>query len=107
LLALKFPLGKAAWSGKFTVLPSGFRVASAVSALFLVFLLVCILERGGLINLFKSDTLVTWVVWIFTVYFALNTLMNFRSQSRTERRVMTPLSFCLFVLFMIVSITAG
>ncbi|MBN2238861.1 MAG: hypothetical protein JW712_03730 [Dehalococcoidales bacterium] len=107
MLALKFPLGKAAWGGKFTVLPVGFRIASACSALLLTFVLLCVLERGGIISLFNSRTFVTVTTWFFTVYFGLNTLMNYRSQSRTEKRIMTPVAFLLFVLFLIVSVTAG
>jgi hypothetical protein len=106
LLALKFPFGKAAWGGKFTILPWGLRLASLISALVIVFVLLNVLERAGIITVFNNRSLVTWVVWIFTVFLGLNTLANLRSPSRTERRFMTPLAFILCILCLIVSITA-
>ncbi len=107
MLALRFPYGKAAWGGKFAVLPYGFRRASALFALLLVFLAVCILERGRLINLMRADTAVMWVIWLFTVFFAFDTLMKFNSQSRVEKKYAAPFAFSLFVLFLIVSVSAG
>lgn len=89
------------------MLPYGFRIASAVYALLLLFLAFCILERGQLINLMNGETVVMWVVWLFTVFFAFDTMMKFNSQSRTEKRFATPVAFSLFVLFLIVSVSAG
>ena len=107
LLALKLPLGKAAWGGKWTVLPPGFRIASTVSGILLIFALLCVLERGGVATIFGNDGLVFWVTWILTVFFLLYTLTNYFSLSRTEKRIMTPLSFFQFILLLFVSTTAG
>ncbi len=107
LLALRFPLGKAAWSGKFTVLPWGLRAASAVIAGICVFVSFCVLERADMVKTILSDGLAFGVVWMCTVIFGAVTLMKANSQSRTERQAMTPVGLVLFAAFLIVSLTAG
>ena len=88
-------------------MPIGFRIASAFSVLLVIFALLCLLERGSVMTIFGNNGLVTWVTWIFTVYFGIGIMMNFVSQSKVERTVMTPFATVLFGLFLTVSLTAG
>ena len=50
LLALGFPLGKAAWGGKYKKLPPGFRIASLFSAGIMVFASIFVLEKAAMFS---------------------------------------------------------
>ncbi len=107
LLALGFPLGQAAWGGKYIKLPPRLRIASLFSAGVFVAASIFVLERAGVISFFKSQTVVTTGVWILVGFLGLNTLSNLASKSKLEKRVMTPVSFTLGLLCLIVAITAS
>lgn len=96
-LILGAPLGRFAWGGAFTVLPTRLRVGSAVSVLlYLVFAWVV----AGSVTL-RSDSANDGVtdlgIWILTAYFAVGTAMNAVTRSRPERLVMTPVALLLAV----------
>jgi len=107
LLALGFPYGQAAWGGKYIKLPSRLRIASLFSAGVLIVASLFILERADVFSVFYSPTIVTIVVWIIVAFFGLNTLGNFVSKSKPEKRIMTPISLTLALLCLIVAITAN
>lgn len=81
-------------------------MASLVSAVIFFFLAVSILERAELVSVLGSRTLVAWTVWIFTAFLGLNILVNYFLGSRTERRIMAPVSLALCILCMAVSVAA-
>ncbi len=107
LLALGFPLGQAVWGGKHIKLPPRLRIASLFSAGVFVAASIFVLERAGVISVFKSQIVVTTGVWILVGFLGLNTLSNLASKSKLEKRVMTPVSFTLGLLCLIVAITAS
>lgn len=107
LLALGFPFGKAAWGGKYRILPLGFRIASLCSAVIMVFALIIVLEKAEVFSVFDSRTVVTYGVWVFTVFLGLNTINNFISHSKLEKRIMTPISLTLSLLCLTVALTSG
>ena len=104
LLALGFPFGNAAWGGKYRILPPIFRIASLFSAAIFVFVSIIVLEKAGVFSVFYSPTVVTYGVWIFTAFLGLNTISNFMSRSKLEKRIMTPVSLTLSLSCLTVAI---
>jgi hypothetical protein len=97
------PIGRFAWGGQHDVLPSRFRVGSAVSiVLYLVFALV-ILERAGILTMFGT-AFAQVAGWVLFGYFVLGVVMNGISRSRPERNLMTPVSLLLAVLVLLVNL---
>ena len=105
LLALGLPLGKAAWGGKYDRLPIGYRIGSFAAITILLFASISVLELTGLVSVFHNPGLVKNSVWIFTGFFALNTLGNLASKSKWEKRIMTPISLVLCLLCIVTVIT--
>jgi hypothetical protein len=104
LLTLGFPLGAAAMGGKYKVFPKRLRVASAVSAVILLIMIVIFLQVGKLLS-FSLPIPTVGIAWAFTIYLAINTCLNLLSKSQAEKRIMTPLSAvsCLLCLVIILS----
>ncbi|HEY90894.1 MAG TPA: hypothetical protein G4O07_03585 [Dehalococcoidia bacterium] len=107
LLALGLPFGKAAWGGKYRILPPGFRIASLFSAVVYIFVSIIVLEKAEAISVIDNLTAVTYITWIFTAFLGLNTISNFISRSKLEKRIMTPVSLTLALLCFIVAFTSG
>jgi hypothetical protein len=107
LLALGFPYGRAAWGGKYIKLPSRLRIASLFSAGVSVVASLFVLEKADILSVFNSSTVVTIGVWILVSFLGLNTLGNFASKSKLEKRIMTPISLTIALLCLIVAITAN
>jgi len=106
LLALGFPLGKAAWGGKYAKLPAGLRIASFAAVGFLSFSAACTLEKSGIAVILNDPRIVSYTVWVFSAYFALNTILNLVSKSRLEKIIMTQIALMLCILYLIVSFTS-
>ena len=81
------PLGHLAWGGQHRVLPTAYRVGSAVSVV--VYALIAWLVWRAVDQ--PDDP---WI-WVVTGYFGLGVLMNAASRSRAERMVMTPVALLL------------
>ncbi|MFC2000905.1 hypothetical protein ACFLUZ_00160 [Chloroflexota bacterium] len=107
LLALGFPLGQAAWGGKYKKLPPVFRIASLFSAGIMVFALIIVLEKANLLSVLHSPKVVTYGIWVLAAFLGLNTIGNFVSRSKWEKRIMTPVSLTLSLLCLTVAITSG
>ncbi|MFC1917040.1 hypothetical protein ACFLXH_00100 [Chloroflexota bacterium] len=107
LLALGFPFGKAAWGGKYKKLPPGFRIASLFTAGIFVFTSILVLEKANILSVLYSPKVVTFGIWIFTAFLGLNTISNFISRSKLEKRIMTPVSLTLGLLCLTVAITSN
>lgn len=102
MLALGKPYGKAAYGGKYEVLPDNLRYMSGVAVLiFLIASIFVAVEVEFIVNFPYSD-ISNIAVWAFAIYLLLNTIMNFLSKSDLEKKLMTPLSFtasiCLFIV---------
>jgi cytochrome c oxidase assembly factor CtaG len=105
LLALGLPIAEISWGGKFQGrLPNKLRVASFLSIGVLLFAGLSMLEKSKVLTTYNNPTVATISVWIFLLFFCINTLGNFMSQSKLEKHVMTPISFILSLLFLIVAI---
>jgi hypothetical protein len=107
LLVSGFPYGQAAWGGKYIKLPSRLRIASLFSAGVFVVASLFVLERADILSVFNNASLVTIGVWILVAFLGLNTLGNFASKSKLEKRIMTPVSLSLALLCLIVATTAN
>ncbi len=103
-LILGAPIGRFAWGGNNTVLPTNLRVASASSiALYLVFAMF-VLGKANVISTPLSGDVLAIGTWILTGYFILGVVMNGMSRSKPERMVMTPVAAALALLFLIVAL---
>lgn len=89
-LALGAPLGRFAWGGQHTVLPTSLRVGSLLSVAIYGLIGAILLARAGAISWGVSDHAVEIAAWVVTGYFAVGIVMNLASRSRPERLVMTP-----------------
>ncbi len=107
LLALGFPFGQAAWGGKYKKLPPGFRIASLFSAGIMAFASIFVLEKAAVLSVLHSPNVATYGIWILVAFLGLNTIGNFASRSKWEKRIMTPVSLTLSLLCLTVGITSG
>ena len=105
LLVIGLPYGRAAYGGKYETLPKNLRIMSLIAVGILVFGIIIVLERAEIITLINNTQLTKIVVWIYTGYSTLNTLINAVSKSQWEKRIMTPISLviavCCFILAII------
>ncbi len=92
LLVLGLPLGEYAMGGKYRVLPSQMRVATAISVVIQLFAILVLLQLGEILSIGLPENIAKGVGYFFGAYLVLNTLMNAVSKSKKERLVMTPLS---------------
>lgn len=103
-LAAGAPLGRFAWGGQSTVLPTRLRVGSVVSIVIYALIAAVLLERAGLIRLFGAAGFVQVAAWIVFAYFALGILVNAISRSKPERYTMTPVTIVLAGLSLLVAL---
>lgn len=106
LLALGKPYGRAAYGGKYEVLPKNLRIMSLIAIGIFVFISFSVLARSGIIPALKDSVFFIITTWIFTFYTILMILINTLSKSKIEQRIMTPLSLILTICFLIILITA-
>ena len=107
LLALGFPFGQAAWGGKYKKLPLGFRLTSLFSAGIMAFAAILVLEKATMFSVLNAPKVVTFGVWILAAFLGLNTISNFVSRSKWEKRIMTPVSLTLSLLCLTVAISSS
>lgn len=104
LLTLGYPLGEATMGGKYKILPKRLRFASAFSAIILLFMGYVFLQHAKVVS--NGIHLPTNIlVWVITIYLALNTIANLVSRSKKERLIMTPISSIAFLLCLFVAIS--
>lgn len=97
-LALGAPLGRAAWGGTRTHLPTSLRIASAVAAVFWVLAAMIVLGYAGFQVSPISGTVGRWGTWVLVGVLLIGALMNFASSSPWERFLWGPLALLLAVL---------
>ncbi len=98
------PIGRFAWGGQHDRLPTKLRIGSATSILIYTVVAAAIAVKAGFLTLPLSDTLLTTVMWTFTIYFFVGIGMNAISKSKPERAVMTPAAALLAVSFLVVTL---
>ena len=97
LLAFGAPLGKAAWGGQHnSVLPRKLRISSAISVLFLLFVISVVLSFTDTVSLY-ANSFEKVFLWIMAIYFGIGVIMNAISRSKIER-IWSPYSAVLCVL---------
>ena len=105
LLAAGLPLGKAAWKGRYRVLPMKLRYASLAAVGLLGLSCWIVLARADLMSPGAAPLGVRAGVWIFAGYLSINTVGNAASSSMLERYVMTPVSALLAGCFLVVALS--
>jgi len=104
-LALGAPWGRFAWGGRHSgVLPTGYRVASAVAVLPYAFMAMLAADRAGVIEV-VPDGVARVGMWVVFGLLALGVLMNAISRSKPERYTMTPVTFVLAVAALLIAIS--
>lgn len=102
LLALGKPYGKAAYGGKYEVLPNNMRILSGVAILIFMIASLFVAVRVEFLSNFPFPDIANLGVWVFAIYLSLNAVANFLSKSKLEKQIMTPLSLlaaiCLFAI---------
>jgi hypothetical protein len=106
-LALGAPLGRAAWGGTRTELPTGLRVASAIAVVVWIFAATIVLGRAGFEVFRLPDAIVRWGTWILVGLSLLGAIMNFASSSPWERFLWAPLALILAGLCLGVARSGG
>ena len=102
-LALGAPLGRAAWGGTRTDLPTGLRIASAVAVVVWALAATIVLGRAGFDIFSLPASVVRWGTWILIGLSLLGALMNFASSSPWERFLWAPLALILAALCFVVA----
>lgn len=105
-LALGAPLGRFAWGGKHTVLPTKLRISSVVAIGIYALFAIIITNKAGLLNIFAQGIFLEVAMQAVIVYLAIGVVMNALSRSKAERYTMTPISLVLLVCFGAVAFTA-
>jgi hypothetical protein len=91
-LAAGAPWGAYAWGGQREgVLPRGFRIGSAVSAVVWIGAAILLLDAGGFIDPWPDAT-VELLLRVLAGFLALGVVMNAVSRSRRERWTFTPVT---------------
>ncbi len=106
LLALGFPLGTASWGGKQRILPPGLRVASFASTGVIIFAILIVLEKSGLISILDSPVFIDYSTWALCALFGLSTIGNMASISRMEKKIMIPVASILFLAFFAIAVSS-
>lgn len=102
-LALGAPLGRAAWGGTQTQLPTPLRVASAVAIVVWVVAALVVLARAGIDASPIPEPAARWATWIVVGLVGVGAFVNFASRSRWERFLWGPMSTILTVLSVVVA----
>ena len=99
LVTLGAPLGEFTLGGAHKILPYRMRIASGISFLIQLLAIVSILQTGGHMKLLFPFPVTKGICIFFAVYLVINTVMNFFSDSKKEKYVMTPLSLIAAACF--------
>lgn len=104
LLIAGAPLGKFAWGGAHTILPTKLRISSFISIILYGIFAIIILSRTDSLRILESENILNGGIWTLTVYFFIGTLMNAISRSKYERMVMTPVVLLLGILCLLIAL---
>ena len=104
LLALGLPWGKIAWGGNHRVLPFTLRIGSLISAGIFLLALMVTLQRAKIVLVFNWPILEDILIWFFVGLLTLSTLGNLTSESRLEKKIMTPIALVLMLLCLLIAL---
>ena len=102
-LALGAPLGRAAWGGAHTQLPTRLRIASAFAVVIWLIAALIILGRAGFQVSAMPPAFVRVGTWILVGVLPLGAIMNFASPSSWERFIWGPVALILAALCLLVA----
>jgi hypothetical protein len=85
LLAAGFPLGRFAWGGAHTVLPTRLRISSVLAVFVYLLAILVILEHARLIDLVVNEDIPRVATSVLAALFGLGVVMNAVSRSKSER----------------------
>ncbi len=107
LIALGVPLGEYAMGGKYKILPKHMRVVFAFSIILQLVGVIVLLQTGSYLKLIFPAGITRGICFVYAFYLTLNVIMNFMSQSKKEKLVMTPLSAITAVCFWITAVNTS
>lgn len=97
-LALGAPWGSFAWGGQHKgVLPTGYRIGSALAILVYAAIGALALDRAGVIDV-MPDAVSRTGMWVVFAILVIGVAMNAISRSKHERYTATPVALALAVL---------
>ena len=102
-LAAGAPLGRAAWGGTHSTLPTSLRLATALPIVLYALGALILLRRAGYSVGRFSPTFARRGAWVVAVVLGLSALVNFASHSEWERFFMGPTALVLAALSVIVA----
>jgi hypothetical protein len=97
-LAAGAPLGRGAWGGTQTQLPTSLRLGSAVAVAVYGVAALIVLRRAGYGIRWISPTVARVGTWVLVVVLTLSALINFLSPSPWERFLNGPMALVLAAL---------
>jgi hypothetical protein len=105
-LALAFgaPLGRFAWGGQHTVLPTRLRRGSIFAVAVYVAFSVILLAQSGVITIPVLEPVSILLCWMIAAYLFIGIVMNALSRSKPERFVMTPVAAVLTACALLVAL---
>jgi cytochrome c biogenesis factor len=103
LVACGLPLGEFTMGGQNIILPKQFRIMAFLSLIVQIFAIIIILQCGSYISFWFSPKTTKYICIFYAAYLSLNSVMNFLSNSKKEKYVMTPLSLLAAICFWITS----
>ena len=103
LLVFSAPLGRFAWGGQHSVLPTRLRIGSAVSIAVYAVLTAIVLARADQLATGVPQLVVSTAAWLVAGFFLLGVGANLASRSTPERVVMTPGAAGLCALCVVVA----
>lgn len=98
------PYGEYAWGGRHKVLPRNLRIGSVSSIVLYVLFGYLLLAGAGIVPTGLSESVITIGLAAVTGYAFLGVIINGISTSEKERKIMIPVSFVLFVAFLVVTL---
>ena len=101
LAAAGRPVGRLVWGGRHEVLPRPLRIASALSILLYVAIVLVLLARASASG--APGTTPSVAAWVLVGYFALGIVLNGVSRSRAERLTMAPACLVLAACCLVVA----
>ena len=93
------PLGELTMGGQFKVLPKEMRFLMIPQFILQYFGMKTLLQAAGFIPLKFSYKVTRIISVIFTIYFVLNTIVNFCSKSKKEKYISASLSAVIMICF--------
>lgn len=104
LLIFGAPLGRFAWGGAHTVLPTNLRISSVMSILIYAAIAYVVLAKVAIIGSPLSESTLDVATWVLAVYFFSGIILNALSRSKPERMVMTPIALVLAMSCFIIAL---